>query len=131
MTHFEHAVLLNWQPSRQQYSHTMPKRPLYLLASMLFLASLLTGIAAQTSASKAAKFAALAASVNGDEDRQLFLTLSRFNRAEHSSIATTSLAVFVGGVTAWILSRRRRECGLQSVPLVLAFLAVVIQLLLV
>lgn len=108
----------------------MTKRPLYLLTSALFLVSLLTGIAAQASASRAARFAALAASVDGDDDRQLFRNLSRFYLAEHDSIATTSLAVFVVGVTAWILSRRRRENGRQSVPLVLAMLAVFTSLLL-
>ena len=108
----------------------MTKRPLYLLTSVLFLVSLLTGIAAQASASRAARFAALVASVNDDEDRQVFRNLSRFYLVEHRSIATTSLAVFVGGVMTWMLSRRRKESGRQSVPLVLAILAVFTSLLL-
>jgi hypothetical protein len=129
VTHFKHGVLLSCQFSGQQNllgATAMTKRPFYLLASMLLLASLLTGLSAQTMAFRVARFAAIATSVDGDEDRLVLRLLSLRALAEHRS-----LAILVCGATAWILSRRRREGGLQSVPLVLTIFTVVIQFLLV
>jgi hypothetical protein len=134
VTHFKHGVLLSCQFSGQQNllgATAMTKRPFYLLASMLLLASLLTGLSAQTMAFRVARFAAIATSVDGDEDRLVLRLLSLRALAEHRSLAITSLAILVCGATAWILSRRRREGGLQSVPLVLTIFTVVIQFLLV
>jgi hypothetical protein len=82
-------------------------------------------------ASRAAKFAAIATSEDGDEDRLVLRLLSLRALGEHRSLATTSLAVFVCGAAAWIFSRRRKEGGLQSVPLVLMIFTVVIWFLLV
>ncbi len=109
----------------------MSKRPFYLLAIVCFLVSLLTGIAAQTKAAQAAKFAAIAASSDSDDDQLVFLNLSKRSFAEYRDVAITSLGILAGGVVAWFLSRRRRESGRQGVPLVLMVIAVVIQLLLV
>ena len=109
----------------------MTKRPFYLLTLMLFVVSLLMGIAAQTSASRAAKFAAIATAANDEEDRQVFRTLSRIYATEFGPLMTTSLAILACGVAAWIFSRRRRESGLQSVPLVLMIVTFIVQLLLV
>jgi hypothetical protein len=109
----------------------MSKRPFYLLAIVCFLVSMLTGIAAQTKAAQAAKFAAIAASSDRDDDQLVFLNLSKRSLAEYRDVAITSLGILAGGVVAWLLSRRRRESGRQDVPLVLMVIAVVIQLLLV
>lgn len=109
----------------------MSNRPFYLLAIMFFLASLLTGIAAQTKAAQVAKFAAVASSVDGDDDRLVFRRLSRRFLADYREVAITSLAVLVAGVVAWIVSCRRRESGLQSIPLLLMIFAVFIQFLMV
>jgi hypothetical protein len=109
----------------------MSKRPFYLLAIMFFLASLLTGIAAQTKASKAAKFAAIATVADNDDDRLVFRNLSRVYAAEFGPLMTTSLVVLAAGVVAWIVSSRRRESGMQSIPLLLMIFAVFIQLLMV
>jgi hypothetical protein len=109
----------------------MSKRPFYLLAIMFFLASLLTGIAAQTKAAQAARFAAVASSVDDDDDRLVFRSLSRRFLAEYREVAITSLAVLAAGVVAWIVSSRRRESGLQSIPLLLMIFAVFSQLLMV
>lgn len=106
----------------------MSKRPFYLLAIVCFLVSLLTSIEAQTKASQAARFAAIAASSDNDDDRLAFRSLSRRSLAGFSQIMTTSLAVLVAGVITWIISSRRRESGLQSIPLLLMIFAVFIQL---
>lgn len=109
----------------------MSKLPFYLLAIVCFVLSLLTGIAAQTKAARAAKFAAIAASSDSDDDQLVFLILSRRFLAEYNEVAITSLAILAAGAVAWFLSRRRRESGRQAILLVLMAMAVVIQLLLV
>lgn len=87
----------------------MSKQPFYLLAIVCFVLSLLTGIAAQTKASQAAKFAAIAASADGDDDRLVFLNLSRRFLAEYHEVAITSLAILAGGSVAWFLSARNTK----------------------
>lgn len=109
----------------------MSKRPFYLLAIVCFVLSLLTGIAAQTKASNAAKFAAIATVADNDDDRLVFRNLSRVYAAEFGPLMTTSLVVLAAGVVAWIVSNRRRESGMQSIPLVMLTFAICIQLLMV
>jgi membrane-bound metal-dependent hydrolase YbcI (DUF457 family) len=86
---------------------------------------------AQLCASRAATSAALAVSARRDVDRESFRNVSRFYVLGHRRITIASLAVFVCGAAAWMWSLRLKEPGLQSIPLVLAFFAVLIQLLLV
>lgn len=115
---------------KSDWQDTMSNRPFYLLASALFLASLATSILAQSKASQAARFAAISAAAD-KEDHEVFRNLSRLYAAEFGQIMTTSVAFLATGVVAWTVSNRRREPGLQGVPLILMMVTVVIDLSLV
>lgn len=108
----------------------MSNRRFYLLASVLFLVSLALSTWAQSKASQAARFAAISAAAD-EEDREVYRNLSRLYAAEFSQSIRMSVAFLATGVVAWTVSNRRREPGLQSIPLVLMIVTIVIHLLLV
>lgn len=64
------------------------------------------------------------------EVREVLLAESRHHIQSHDRILTISIVVLLTAVGTWLWSRRRCEQGLQSVPLVLAVVAILSQLLL-
>ena len=109
----------------------MRKRPLYLLALLLAIAAILTGIAAKRCAALAATAAARATAAEHDEDRISARNEAKFYVREHDRVSRGALGALFVGFALWLWSLHRGESGRQSVPLVLLLSAVIIQLLLV
>jgi hypothetical protein len=107
----------------------MRNRPFYLLACVLAVIASLVTIASKDAAARAAISAAKAASAQAPGDREAFRSVAHMHMSRCCCLSLAAAIIFVAAIGGWIFSLFRREPGWQSIPLLLLFLAGMLQLL--
>lgn len=109
----------------------MRTHPFYLLTCALAVVAGLVAVASKVDAGRAARAAAKAVASHSPEEREALHSVAHWYAGQSDRLSRVAAVVFVLAVGGWACSLRRREHGLQSVPLLLLVLAVLLQLLMV
>lgn len=109
----------------------MRTRPFYLLTCALAAVAIVVSYASKVNARRAVETAAKAVEPSSPDDREALHSAAHRYASRSDRLSLVGAIVFVLALGGWVFSRLRREHGLQSVPLLLLFLAGLLQLLLV
>ncbi len=109
----------------------MRTRPFYLLTCVLAIAAVVVSGASKEYAGRAARAAARAAASDSPEEREALQSAAHLAADQSGGLSIAAAAALVLAIGTWVCSLWRREGGLQSVPLLLLVVAVLIQLLMV
>jgi hypothetical protein len=109
----------------------MRTSPFYLLTCALALVAVVVTGASKAAAARAAISMAQAVAADSPEDREALHAVAHSYAAQSGGLGETAAVVFLLALGAWVWSLRRRERGLQSIPLLLLCLAGLLQLLMV
>lgn len=109
----------------------MHTRPFYFLASGQAAVAVVVAGASKVDAGRAARSAAEAAAASSPEDHEALHAVAHFYAVQSDRLSRVAAVVFVLALGGWVCSLWRREHGLQSIPLLLLFLAGLLQLLMV
>ena len=107
----------------------MRNRPFYLLTCVLAMAAVVVTGASKQYAGRAAQAAAGAAAANSPEEREALHSAADRYAEQSGRLSVVAIGVLVLAIAGWVCSRLRRERGLQSIPLLLVCLAVLLQFL--
>jgi hypothetical protein len=106
-------------------------RPFYLLACVLAIVAVVVSGVSKKYAGRAAMAAAQAAGAHSPEEREALHSAAHLAADQSDRLSSTAAAASVLAMGAWVCSLWRREGGLQSVPLLLVVVAILLQLLMV
>lgn len=109
----------------------MRSRPFYFLTCALALVATVVDGASKVDSARAASSAARAAAAQSPEDRASLHSVAHLYAVQADRLSVVAVVVLVLALGGWVCSLWRRENGLQSVPLLLLFLAGLLQLLMV
>jgi hypothetical protein len=104
-------------------------RPFYLLTCVLAIVAVVVSGVSKEYAGRAAMATAHAAASHLPEEREALHSAAHLAADQSGRLSTVAAAAFAVAIGAWVCSLWRREGGLQSVPLALLVLAVLMQML--
>jgi hypothetical protein len=109
----------------------MRTRPYYFLACAFAVVAIIFEGAAKQYAGRAARTAAKAVQSQSPEERDTFHTAARWDAIQSGGFSGVAAVGFCLGLGAWIYCLWRGERGLQSIPLLLLILVVLLKLFMV
>ena len=109
----------------------MRARPFYFVTCCLAVATVLIVGASKVCAGRAAIAAARAVASDSPDDREALHYVAHLNAVRSDRLSLVAAVVFVLAICGWLCSLWRREHGLWGVPLVILFLAGLLELLMV
>ena len=109
----------------------MRARPFYLLTCALAVVAVVVAGASKMCSGRAVTAGAKAVGSQSPEEREALRSIARGYAGQSDRLSLVAAVVFVLALGGWACSLWRREHGLQSVPLLLLFLAGLLQLLMV
>lgn len=109
----------------------MRTRPFYFLTCALAVVAGVVAGASLVHAGRAARSAALAAAAHSPEDRESLCSVAHLAAVQSDRLSLAAAVIFVSALGGWACSLWRRERGLQRIPLLLLFVAGLLQLIMV
>jgi hypothetical protein len=107
----------------------MRTRPFYFLACMLaMIAVIIVGVSKQY-VGRTARAAAMAAQSQSSEEQEALHSAAQVYANQSDRLSIAAHVVFLLATGAWVCSLWRRDRGLQSIPLVLLAVVVLLDLL--